>query len=1106
MFSFYRYEAALGSNGRVSNIKDFLPITNTNKILITHLNLVDGSEVRVTVRAFNKAGLYGQVTSNPVVISLVPHLTVYDGTSGNDEDYQTSLNIIEGRWKYSDRCTIRSAEWSVQDIAGNILQDYLPLPRASSHFYSDILNLTNGRTYINIIKTVDALNRTRISRSDGIAVKIEPPIPGTVRDGEADDLDYQESIQVLSVNWDPFGNDKSRDPTQKIRKYEIAVGTDRRYPKMRANIHYFVDVGLNTSYTFYNLNLTAKTVTYFMTVRAHSYAGSFQEVSSNGIKVGYHDEIYPGIVEHSLVQPYTDKLYVSWSGFQADMGIDKFQIGISSFEPVQLPNVTLNCKTYDKSLPHFDIVPLHTVGMDTFTEMTNLTLFHGKTYYVSIVAMDTTERCVGSYGPPLMVDTTPPEPGELHLPGDVGPNVAFVFDPVRLQITWTEFVDPESLVDKYEVKLFSGTTCFDSGKVPSETEYEIYSIIRTREITNDLHTEFYDLKLSSDFTYVVTITATNRAGLETMVRSHPVKLDNTPPIPGTVKVGTDWKYNIKFQSHTDVIKGMIGIAHTEKASKCPRQVQIFPVSDQSKKIQPLDNDFDSKCLVTTGDKLSLFIRHDDQLQQIIKGGIRLSSEKVLEGNYSVVIKAAPGDKMVTSWFLASSFDGIFSDFTFDPPDNDTNVEMKGIAHSTINGKLTTGSDSKVVSTALPQSTTFMEGDTMEYMSETFDITTPESLEENSTLFEETSILAKRTVQYETTSDATMEPRTTYGHNMRRPNYKQGNSAIELKDHYGVGFHIPGYQFEGQWYSYIWIRDKYKTVTRQIALKFDPTTSYNDFVVNLEKVVTPTTTTWSIEVYLNGETIVQFNGIGLREKGVTGIYTWNKDDYFPPVVDLLDPFIGEAVITSIKIPLPKNDSMKCVHGAAFYDGESSIKELWVGVSDIINNTDSISPMMPYKTFCNLCQPGCNIGCEKACANKRFEDFEIIDLLIGNLSLIPATVDNSHGESGGNQLIATTYYLNIKSVNFAGQETLVQSKGIMVDTTPPDLQYVRCVDPSNSMDEPTSYQGTNSSMGAYWECSEDVGDIVEYVIQIGTQPGMQLIRWLIYLTICDTLDVL
>jgi hypothetical protein len=151
--------------------------------------------------------------------------------------------------------------------------------------------------------------------------------------------------------------------------------------------------------------------------------------------------------------------------------------------------------------------------------------------------------------------------------------------------------------------------------------------------------------------------------------------------------------------------------------------------------------------------------------------------------------------------------------------------------------------------------------------------------------------------------------------------------------------------------------------------------------------------------------------------VLGSIVANKDDYFPPVVDILDPFIGEAVITSIKIPLPKNDSMKCVHGAAFYDGESNIKELWVGVSDIINNTDSISPMMPYKNFCNLCQPGCNIGCEKACANKRFEDFEIIlqiwwcsvyhDALRLNQSFLSSKIDSFNVEiiCCGIQLIAT-----------------------------------------------------------------------------------------------------
>ncbi|VDI44467.1 Hypothetical predicted protein, partial [Mytilus galloprovincialis] len=434
-----RYEAAIGAYGRTTNIQDFSSIDVKDKVLIPYLNMEDGSDVTVTVRAFNKAGLYNQVTSDPVIVSLVPQLTVIDGTSLEDEDYQTSLNVIQGYWKYSDRCKIKSAEWSVEDIEGNVLQDYLPLSAANSHFYSDVMNLTNGFTYINIIRTVDALNRTRIARSDGIAVKIEPPVPGTVRDGERDDLTYQESIHELSVNWDPFGDAKSRDPTQKIRKYEVAIGTDRRYAKTRSNVHYFVDVGLNTSYSFKNMNLTAKTVTYYMTVRGYSNAGSYQEESSNGIKVGYHDEIFPGLVEYSTVQSYTDKLYVSWSGFQADMGIDQFRVGVSTFKPIQLPNTTLNCKQYEIYIPDFDVVPLHDVGVDTFTEIKNLTLIHGHQYYVAVIATDSTQRCIGSYGPSLMIDATPPSAGELYLPGGVGPNVAYVFDPKRLEISWSEF-------------------------------------------------------------------------------------------------------------------------------------------------------------------------------------------------------------------------------------------------------------------------------------------------------------------------------------------------------------------------------------------------------------------------------------------------------------------------------------------------------------------------------------------------------------------------------------------------------------------------------------------------------------------------------------------
>ena len=74
---------------------------------------------------------------------------------------------------------------------------------------------------------------------------------------------------------------------QVIDHYEVALGTDRRYPRTRTNVHPFVNIGLNTTWTFLNLNLIPKTSVYYTTVRAFSVSGSMAEVTSNGIQVGY---------------------------------------------------------------------------------------------------------------------------------------------------------------------------------------------------------------------------------------------------------------------------------------------------------------------------------------------------------------------------------------------------------------------------------------------------------------------------------------------------------------------------------------------------------------------------------------------------------------------------------------------------------------------------------------------------------------------------------------------------------------------------------------------------------------------------------------------------
>ena len=75
---------------------------------------------------------------------------------------------------------------------------------------------------------------------------------------------------------------------QEVAYYELALGTDRRFPKTRDNIVPFVNVGLNKTHTFFDLDdLIPYKAVYYFTVRAHSTSGARTQITSNGFSVGY---------------------------------------------------------------------------------------------------------------------------------------------------------------------------------------------------------------------------------------------------------------------------------------------------------------------------------------------------------------------------------------------------------------------------------------------------------------------------------------------------------------------------------------------------------------------------------------------------------------------------------------------------------------------------------------------------------------------------------------------------------------------------------------------------------------------------------------------------
>ena len=73
---------------------------------------------------------------------------------------------------------------------------------------------------------------------------------------------------------------------QTVDYYEVAVGTDKRFPKTRDNIVPFTSVGKNLTVVFNNLDLQPLTSVYYITVRANSVSFATAEVSSNGVTAG----------------------------------------------------------------------------------------------------------------------------------------------------------------------------------------------------------------------------------------------------------------------------------------------------------------------------------------------------------------------------------------------------------------------------------------------------------------------------------------------------------------------------------------------------------------------------------------------------------------------------------------------------------------------------------------------------------------------------------------------------------------------------------------------------------------------------------------------------
>lgn len=81
-------------------------------------------------------------------------------------------------------------------------------------------------------------------------------------------------------------------------------------------------------------------------------------------------------------------------------------------------------------------------------------------------------------------------------------------------------------------------------------------------------------------------------------------------------------------------------------------------------------------------------------------------------------------------------------------------------------------------------------------------------------------------------------------------------------------------------------------------------------------------------------------------------------------------------------------MDCIYGFGFYDGESGIVEIWIGVLDNINIVGNIWEFELYQIMCILCSLNCNFSCDDNCFffDNKFEEFKIIKIKLDGLNLM------------------------------------------------------------------------------------------------------------------------
>ena len=511
-----------------------------SSFLIGNITLVNGQRYCIKIKAENKAGLMSyEVSSNGFVVDVTPPNTrkaqVRDGITGADIDYQTNTSAMSAEWNgFAD---VDSQIWYYEygvsrNRAGTPNVYPLTTNGLNTSATAGGLSLTDDIYYFIVCAANNAGLRSCIS-SDGVLIDLTPPSHGVVHDGIIEpDLQYQSSLSSMAANWEGIWDLESG-----IEKFEWSIGTS---PNDKSSVQDYVDVGLSTHVKSpLALNLSSGTK-YYVHLKVINQAGAVRELISDGVIADgtppIPSKIHPGSgPQDEWIYSEEENAFYSTSGSSIAVYWDQFLEPESEVWYYKWAIGTSKCGT--------QVQPLINIGRSNYanTTTTNLCFTPGVRYYASVMSRNKAGLVSRACSDALVFDSSPPLPGIIHIKQPPGSNITKTFITNNsAAIYWEGSSDPESAILRCNISVVD-----QAGDVKfMETSNSTSGFMIIPENVLCVRGQ-----------YNISACCVNNANLASFSKSVFI-VDNTPPVQsGPVVTGISCDGALHYQSDDKSIEG-----------------------------------------------------------------------------------------------------------------------------------------------------------------------------------------------------------------------------------------------------------------------------------------------------------------------------------------------------------------------------------------------------------------------------------------------------------------------------------------------------------------------------------------------------------------------